>query len=718
MDSTNGKLYIILLSIHGRIRGINPELGIDSDTGGQVTYLLELARSLSMNENVAQVDLITRRIVDSKFDTAYAEPFETLTPKARIVRLEFGPRRFLRKENLWPHLDDLSDRVVRHIHQVGRIPDVIHGHYADAAYVGGQTARLLGVPFIFTGHSLGRVKWKRLRDSGKTNAEIEKRFNIERRIEAEEFGLDLASFVVTSTHQEIEEQYAIYSNYQPKRMVVIPPGIDQERFYPQTRNVAKSNISRQLARFLVHPHKPMILCLARPDEKKNVPALVDAYATNKKLRDNANLVLVLGNRTKLDNLSREARRVIGTVLQKIDDYDLYGSIAFPKTHSPDDVPDLYRLASKTRGIFVNPALNEPFGLTLLEASACGLPIVATNDGGPKDIVQNCKNGLLVDPFDTNAIGEAIVEGLSDYSKWKTWSREGLKGVRKHYTWNSHVQSYLRMVKKVRSRAVFRDIYTSRRSKLIKSDRLIVTDIDNTLLGDEDSLAEFSQKLRDKGEKVGFGVASGRTAKSIVNVLNEHNIQFPDLIIASVGTEIYYGKKQTEDFGWSQHINYQWYPEKIRGVLSELPDLKLQAQKNQRRFKISYNLDPGKPLSRMTIVRYLRHHDIPARVIHSHNAYVDILPIRASKGLALRYIGIKWGFPVERILTAGDSGNDADMLSGDILGVVVGNYSSELQWLRGKGRIYFADKNYASGLLEGINHYNFFDEIKIPGEDDV
>jgi len=72
-------------------------------------------------------------------------------------------------------------------------------------------------------------------------------------------------------------------------------------------------------------------------------------------------------------------------------------------HLPDEVPKLYRAAAASGGAFVNPALTEPFGLTLLEAAASGLPIVATNDGGPRDITANCHNGLLIDPLDQSGI---------------------------------------------------------------------------------------------------------------------------------------------------------------------------------------------------------------------------------------------------------------------------------------------------------------------------
>ena len=88
--------------------------------------------------------------------------------------------------------------------------------------------------------------------------------------------------------------------------------------------------------------------------------------------------------------------------------------------------------------------------------------------------------------------------------------------------------------------------------------------------------------------------------------------------------------------------------------------------------------------------------------------MDFIPIRASKGLAIRYIAFRWGLPIENLIVAGDSGNDEEMLRGDTRGVVVGNYSKELEKLRGSERIYFAEKHYANGILEGIQHFGFLD----------
>jgi len=379
-------LYIMLISVHGLIRGRDLELGRDADTGGQTLYVVELARALAAQPNVARVDLLTRRVVDAKVSADYANPTEQIGDNAHLIRLDCGPRRYLRKEVLWPHLQGFIDRALQHVRSVGRVPDVIHSHYADAGYVGARLAGLLGVPLIHTGHSLGREKQKQLRARGMKQTALEDQYNISTRIEAEEIVLGTADIVVASTHQEVEEQYAEYDNYHPKRMQVIPPGVDLSRFHPPALYEGNSEIARDIAKFLHKPQMPMILALSRPDERKNIAALLRAYGQSSQLQELANLVIVAGNRDAIRNMEKGPREVLTDLLLLIDLYDLYGKVAYPKHHSAVDVPDLYRLAAKRHGVFINPALTEPFGLTLIEAAASGLPIVATNDGGPKDIV--------------------------------------------------------------------------------------------------------------------------------------------------------------------------------------------------------------------------------------------------------------------------------------------------------------------------------------------
>lgn len=704
------RLYVMSLTVHGLVRGQEIELGRDADTGGQVSYVVDQARALAARPDVDRVDVITRLIEDSRVDPIYGEPFESLCEGAQIVRIPFGPRRYLRKENLWPHLDSLLDQVTRYVRSQGRTPDVIHGHYADAGYVGAQLAKLLGVPFIFTGHSLGRVKQARLATKGEAS---EQTYRFAQRIEAEEQALESAALVITSTRQEVREQYELYDHYQPGRMTVIPPGVDLSRFSPPEEPWTAPPIATELERFLSDPTKPIVLALARPDERKNFDGLVEAFGKTDGLRDKANLVIVAGNRDDISEMPAGARRVLRRILLLIDRYDLYGSAAYPKHHASNDVPDLFRIAAKSGGIFVNPALTEPFGLTLLEASATGLPIVATNDGGPQDILETCQNGILVDALDSTAIGEAIRDALSDRERWERWSADGLEAAHEHYSWESHASRYLQEVTRVVKARRPAPIHLQH-SRLAGIDRILVTDVDNTLTGDDEALATLIDRLSSSETNVGFGIATGRTLKEALVLMEELNVPVPDLLITASGTELHYGSRLLTDRSWERQIRYRWNPEEVKAALQSIPGI--EPVDSDARYRLRYRLDPETAPSIREIQRDVRRQGLHVTLIGDNEIWLDVVPVRASLGLAIRFFCFKWNLSPERLLVAGDSGNDADMLSGDTLGVVVSNHTKELEVLRGRPRVHFSKAPHAWGVIDGIDYYDFLGDIRIPTED--
>ncbi len=702
-----------MISVHGLLRGHNLELGRDADTGGQTKYVVELATALAAQPGVDRIDLLTRQVFDPNVADDYSIPHERIAGNAQIVRLPFGPRRYLRKEVLWAYLDVFADHALKHVRTVARVPDVIHSHYADAGYVGMQLAGLLDVPLIHTGHSLGRIKRKRLLEKGAKEASIEKKYNISRRIKVEETVLSAAARVIASTRQEIDEQYAVYDYYDPERMVVIPPGIDIDRFYPPERNWKNPPIGYELARFLQNPNKPIILALSRPDERKNIGTLVHAYANNPQLRERSNLVIVAGNRDRIQDMEKGPRNVLGNLLLRIDEYDLYGSVAYPKRHRSEEIPDLYRLASRLRGVFINPAITEPFGLTLIEAAASRLPVVATQDGGPLEIIANCNNGLLVDPLDSNAIADALLKILSDKALWMRFANNGYKGAQTHYTWLGHARTYLKVIRDLKGRRRRVREQTIQRQRLVFTNRALISDVDDTLLGDNKALLGLLRDLHKHRKRVAFGVATGRRIESAVKVLEEWSVPIPDLLITSVGSEIHYGPNLTFDQGWAQLIDYRWNLQKLRELMDQYPGLKRQPKIQQGDYKLSYYVHAKTPIKVNTIIRHLHQHDLQANVIYSRDRYLDLLPIRASKGNALRYFADKWNIPLDNVLVAGDSGNDEDMIRGTPLGVVVGNHHADLSDLSSLDRVYFANGFYAQGILEGIKHFDFFGRCDIP-----
>jgi len=190
-------------------------------------------------------------------------------------------------------------------------------------------------------------------------------------------------------------------------------------------------------------------------------------------------------------------------------------------------------------------------------------------------------------------------------------------------------------------------------------------------------------------------------------LREQNIHLPIVIISSVGSEIYYNYKGELIYskGWDAHIRHQWDKNKIIELLSRFDFLNFQEESAQRKFKISY-YTYNVPENIEKIKQVLIENKVKANVIFSHGQFLDILPYRASKGKAIRYLSYRWNIPYENILVAGDSGNDEEMLKGELLGVVVGNYSRELDSLRGSKRVYFSQRNYAGGIIDGIDYYQF------------
>jgi sucrose-phosphate synthase len=700
--------YILLISIHGLIRGKELELGRDADTGGQTKYVLELAQSLSKHPEIKQVDLMTQLLIDPQVSSDYSKPIEILNPKANIIRLASGTSEYIPKEELWDYLDNFADNAISYLQTQEQMPDVIHSHYADAGYVGIRLSHQLGIPLIHTGHSLGRSKRKRLLASGITRETIEKRYKMTRRINAEEETLSSAERVITSTNQEINEQYAQYDYYEPQQMRVIPPGTDVEQFFPPVGNEWESHAFKAITKFLKDPKKPIILALSRLDQRKNIQILIEAFGQSQELQNKANLVICAGTRNDPQDLESSAQEIFTNLLLAIDRYDLYGKVAYPKSLPAEDIGVIYRLASLSGGVFVNPALTEPFGLTLIESAASFLPIIATKDGGPVDIIKNCQNGYLIDPLDPENIAETILKVLNNSENWQTLAENGLKKVKKYYTWDSHVDSYIKMLQPIIDKTERLPKRSLKRRPMMYHNGAIVSSIDQNLLGDAKSLKELINLLTEKRKTISFCIATGRRLDSALRVLRQQNIPQPDTLITSMGTEIYYSPELTRDDAWTNHINYLWNRKRVVSLLTELSGLTLQPKEQQSAYKISYFYDPNIAPSVEEIKKILLQNEQTVHVIFSFGQFLDIVPIRASKGYALRWFAQQRDIPLTHILTAGGSGGDEDMMLGNTLSVVVANrHTEELSKFSEVEPIYFSEKQFAAGILDGLNHYNFF-----------
>jgi sucrose-phosphate synthase len=724
--------YIQLFSPHGLIRFNDPEIGRDKDTGGQVKYVLELLENLSKHPQVRKIDLFTRRIVDKRVSSSYEKEIETVNEKARIVRMSCGGNTYRPKETLWEHLDEFVDKTIRFIEKEDDFPDVAHGHYADGNYLASQISEVFGIPFIATAHSLGRNKKNILLEEGMPVDKINEKFNMERRIAVEEDLLKTADVIIVSTQHEIDTQYGLYENKKAGRFEVIPPGVNNDLFYPFYRfdmpsfqmtieqEQALYRVNSDIERFLFNPSKPLILSIGRADKRKNFERIIQSYGQDKELQAMANLAIFAGVRKDITQMPTEEQDILTNLLLMLDKYDLYGKMAIPKKNDPTlEVPEIYRVAARKKGVFVNATPGENFGLTIVEAAACGLPVVASPTGGPKEILEQCHNGLLVDVDDPAAIADALKKIIADQAMWEKYSANGIIAVDHLFSWTAHANKYMDIIDKLLKRENI-DVLTFKHKtaygkKLAKAKICIISDLDGTLVdgNKSDGLTELKNWIVNHKEKIVFGIASGRNKEITEQAFKKYTLPYPDILICSAGSEIYYTEKFIPDNGWESHIDYQWKRDELQDELSKFPGIRLQESDAQWRFKLSYYVnDSFNEDDIADLHKFLDDRKLRAKILLTENKYLDILPFRASKGGAVRYLSYKWKVPLEHFITAGNSGNDIDMLKGKIKGIVVANYSPELEELRKNKFIYFTKYSLAAGVLDGIKYHikEIMDEV--------
>ncbi len=704
-------LRLLQLHLHGLFRSHDLELGRDADTGGQSLYVLELVRGLAARPEVEQVDVVTRLIHDRRVSADYSRPNEEVAPGARIIRMPFGPKRYLRKELFWPYLDDLADQIVSYLQQQEHLPDWIHSHYADAGYVGALVSRRLGIPLVFTGHSLGREKLRRLLGVGGDHEQIEQTYSISQRIDAEELALAHSSLVITSTRQEIDQQYARYGRFVSTQAEVVPPGVDSIRFHPVHSSTETDVVDGLCAPFLREPSLPPLLAISRAVRRKNIPALVEAYGRSSVLRQRHNLVLVLGCRDDPRQLEKQQREVFQQVFDLVDRYDLYGRVAYPKQHRRDQIPAIYRWAALRHGLFVNPALTEPFGLTLLEAAACGLPMVATDDGGPRDILARCENGLLADVTDLEALQDSIEQAGSNPDQWRRWRENGIEAVSRHFSWDAHVCHYLALMKQRLEFAQPRSLVASEQHQANQlGESLLLLDLDSSLEQPEvEGFAVLRQRLESNkaGDQQSIGIFTGRSVQAARQRYPELHLPMPKVWISRAGTEINYGLEDQPDRLWQAHIGVDWQRQAVELALADLKDyLTLQDEQQQGPFKVSYLLkEPGEAILPLVRQRLRQRNQAACPHLRCH-WFLDVVPLRASRSEAIRHLALRWGLSLEKILVVASQQGDAELLRGLIASVVPAGHDPSLEGFRHLQRVFFASKPQVSGLLDGMNHYRF------------
>lgn len=677
-------MYVMHIALGGCIRPPPISYGLTQDTGGHIAYVLGAATAQSRQRDVSRVDIVTRRFIATLLGSDYALPRQDLGPKLAILRLQGPSDDYLTKEALEAELPGLTAAFLQMLNEMEARPDVLHCHFADAAELGAAARARFRIPMIYTPHSLAYDKLAGV--SG----------DYSDRLRRETAAIKGADAIIASSRDEAECQIAAYDADSAGRVWRINPGID----LPLALNDGAAG--RLLRQGLRQPDLPFLLAIARPVAKKNLAGLMRAYLGSDHLQAAANLVILAGQSS--NEPEQCALRAELAEMAQV----LPGKILLPLSHKAELVPQLYRQAAWQRGLFVNPALHEPFGLTLIEAARFGLPVVATRHGGPVDISESIGHARLIDPQDPAQIAAACEALLKDRHEWRRLSRNALNN-HLAFDWSLWAERVALIIRKlIRAAAPLHPKPLPR--------TLLALDIDGTLTGCALSAKIFARWLDRPHPDRQPMIATGRSISEARRILADWEIPEPAVMITSVGSEIWRRNRRgsmalCRDYaGW---ISVDWQPEAVRAAIASL-GLHWQSRADQRRWKISLF---GDHHTAARIEARLQAARLPARVVPSHGRFIDILPRAAGKVGALSYEAARLGLSLADCVTAGDSGNDACMLAASGRAIVPANALAELR-LDDRPGLYRAQSRHAAGVLEGLVHFGLTEHaaaMQVPAE---
>jgi mannosylfructose-phosphate synthase len=405
---------LMMISTHGYVSAA-PEFG-RPDTGGQVVYVLELAKCLGRMGYA--VDILTRRFEDQPF-------CEPITQRVRLLRFPCGGDGFIPKETLCEAIPEWVEYVSRWM-QLERLEyKLINSHYWDAGLAGQALANRFGVAHVHTPHSIG--SWKRDNMDGDPD-ELERKYNFCRRIREEKVVYDECDLLIATTPvQRNILQDGVY-DVPLEKMRVIPPGYDDQRFFPvalATRRLLKQRLGLE---------GRIVLAVGRMAMNKGYDLLLRAMPVVFQRVPDARLVLAVGSTSP----SEGERTLIDSLHDLAQDLGMADRVIVTDYISDDDLADYYRAAD----VFALSSRYEPFGMTAIEAMACGTPTVVTTEGGLCEQVAWGIEALYANPFDPEAFGHMIALLLQHERIAAQLAKFGPRKARASYTWSGVAQQLL------------------------------------------------------------------------------------------------------------------------------------------------------------------------------------------------------------------------------------------------------------------------------------
>jgi D-inositol-3-phosphate glycosyltransferase len=369
------------------------------DTGGQNVYVAQLAKYLASQGYV--VDVYTRR------DDIEIDEIVNWIPGVRVIHINAGPKANIIKEEMLQYMPEFKSNMLqfiisRHLHYA-----LVHANFFMSALVAMGIKEELDIPFVVTFHALGHVR--RLHQAGNDKFPVE-------RLTIEKAAVDEAAGIIAECPQDRDDLIEYYGADEQK-ITIIPCGFSDAEFYP-----IKKEVARRLTRLPQHDH--ILLQLGRMVPRKGIDNVIKALAYLPESAKHYRLVIV-GGEKELEKCD-EYKRLMEIAMK-------YGVEQMVKFIGPRD-RDLLKYYYAAADVFITTPWYEPFGITPLEAMACGTPVIGSNVGGVKYSVADNITGALVPPNDPQALAQKLFELINDQNKLQQMGQNAIEHVNTNFTW--------------------------------------------------------------------------------------------------------------------------------------------------------------------------------------------------------------------------------------------------------------------------------------------
>ena len=375
-----------------------------TDSGGQNVYVAQLARQLARLGYL--VDIFTRR------DSEFQEQVVDWVPGVRVVHVPAGPAHYVPKEAMLPFMEQFGRFVIRFARRQKLPYDLMHANFFMSGMVARQVRKTLGIPFVMTFHALGRVRRLNQKEA---DAFPDIRFAIEERLMQE------ADRIIAECPQDQSDMEQLYGA-PSDRIDIVPCGFDPDEFWPVTLD-ARQQLGLGQDEFIV-------LQLGRMVPRKGVDNVIRAVAILKhQYQVPVRLLVVGGNAEQPDPI---ATPELGRLMALAQSLNVADEVTFTGQRRREQLRYYYSAAN----VFVTTPWYEPFGITPVEAMACGTPVVGTAVGGIKTTVVDGETGLLVPPNAPEILAEKLVwlHRHPHVAQRMGWA--GMRRAYQHFTWRN------------------------------------------------------------------------------------------------------------------------------------------------------------------------------------------------------------------------------------------------------------------------------------------